>query len=62
MIAEPEAADFVPQKVAPPLVQTRPLCEGEGRGRNKMPLRGKVIITCAVTGSIHTPTMSHICR
>ena len=23
-----------------------------------MPLRGKVIITCAVTGSIHTPTMS----
>src|SRR3984893_14892501 len=27
-------------------------------GRNKMPLRGKVVITCAVTGSIHTPTMS----
>src|ERR1700741_2693309 len=27
-------------------------------GRSKMPLRGKVIITCAVTGSIHTPTMS----
>src|ERR1700751_4973455 len=24
----------------------------------RMPLRGKVIITCAVTGSIHTPTMS----
>src|SRR6204780_5687767 len=23
-----------------------------------MPLRSKVIITCAVTGSIHTPTMS----
>src|SRR6201981_1405512 len=23
-----------------------------------MPLRGKVVITCAVTGSIHTPTMS----
>jgi uncharacterized protein (DUF849 family) len=23
-----------------------------------MPLRGNVIITCAVTGSIHTPTMS----
>src|SRR6202048_1523280 len=27
------------------------------RGR-RMPLRGKVVITCAVTGSIHTPTMS----
>src|SRR6202022_2573122 len=26
--------------------------------RNKMPLRGKVVITWAVTGSIHTPTMS----
>src|SRR5205085_11542093 len=26
--------------------------------RNAMPLRSKVIITCAVTGSIHTPTMS----
>src|SRR6267154_2940496 len=23
-----------------------------------MPLRGKVVITCATTGSIHTPTMS----
>ena len=23
-----------------------------------MPLRSKVVITCAVTGSIHTPTMS----
>ena len=23
-----------------------------------MPLRGNVVITCAVTGSIHTPTMS----
>src|ERR1700759_1659285 len=23
-----------------------------------MPLRGKVVITCAATGSIHTPTMS----
>src|SRR5437762_11836706 len=23
-----------------------------------MPLRGKVVITCAVTGSIHTPSMS----
>src|ERR1700746_2983518 len=23
-----------------------------------MPLRGKVVITCAVTGSLHTPTMS----
>src|SRR5213075_1932438 len=26
--------------------------------RKAMPLRSKVIITCAVTGSIHTPTMS----
>src|ERR1041384_1997358 len=26
--------------------------------RNTMPLRSKVIITCAVTGSIHHPTMS----
>src|SRR5207253_6981081 len=26
--------------------------------RNAMPLRSKVVITCAVTGSIHTPTMS----
>src|SRR5271165_3602989 len=28
------------------------------KGRRKMALRGKVVITCAVTGSIHTPTMS----
>src|SRR5271170_5706899 len=27
-------------------------------GRGRMPLKSKVIITCAVTGSIHTPTMS----
>src|SRR5713101_2181314 len=30
----------------------------KGEGRRKMALRGKVVITCAVTGSIHTPTMS----
>ena len=30
----------------------------ELEGRWKMALRGKVVITCAVTGSIHTPTMS----
>src|SRR5678816_3265769 len=28
------------------------------RRRIAMPLRSKVVITCAVTGSIHTPTMS----
>src|SRR5215471_6435603 len=28
------------------------------QGRKRMALRGKVVITCAVTGSIHTPTMS----
>src|SRR6266446_6992411 len=46
------------EKDAPPAAQTRPLWWGDEEGRNKMPLRGKVVITCAVTGSIHTPTMS----
>src|ERR1700704_1751680 len=27
-------------------------------GEEPMPLRSKVVIPCAVTGSIHTPTMS----
>src|SRR5712671_4367323 len=31
---------------------------GQITGGTAMPLRSKVIITCAVTGSIHTPTMS----
>src|ERR1700685_1629751 len=30
----------------------------ENSGSAPMPLKSKVIITCAVTGSIHTPTMS----
>src|SRR6267378_3720286 len=46
------------KKDAPPAAQTRPLWWRDEEGRNKMPLRGKVVITCAVTGSIHTPTMS----
>src|SRR6202012_491965 len=28
------------------------------RRRTEMALRGKVVVTCAVTGAIHTPTMS----
>src|SRR6266566_3289715 len=52
------AASFRRQKDAPPAAQTRPLWAAREEGRNKMPLRGKVVITCAVTGSIHTPTMS----
>src|ERR1700758_930558 len=46
------------KKDAPPAAQTRPLWRESRRGGNQMPLRGKVVITCAVTGSIHTPTMS----
>ena len=47
------------QKDAPPgSPKLRPLWWRDQDGRNKMPLRGKVVITCAVTGSIHTPTMS----
>src|SRR5437660_12896466 len=37
-----------------PVRAARPLREE----RKKMALLGKVVITCAVTGSIHTPTMS----
>src|SRR5260370_42562703 len=32
--------------------------QANGSRRHAMPLRSKVVITCAVTGSIHTPTMS----
>src|SRR6202011_2498105 len=49
---------FAPPKRRTTCSSKSAIIEGEEKGGDTMPLRGKVVITCAVTGSIHTPTMS----
>src|SRR6201984_687672 len=60
MIAGGEALDSLPQKVAPPPAQLGHyrVIGAAGRREEQMPLRGKVFIPGAATGSIHPPTMS----